>query len=485
MGKKAGLFLLAVCLLAGRCWSDDDSAARHRAGADLSAHRYREALADTEPLLRLHPNDASLWTLRGLALEGLGQTEESLAAFDRALRLDPRYVPALEGAAQTTYLHRDRRAAAYLHRLLLVVPQNETANAMAGAVAWQAKNYGEAVGYFSRAQEAVDHSPTALSEYADCLLKNGEADKADALLTRGVQLHPESTQLRYNLAVLDLQNHNPAAAISLLEPIAAARDAGLLNLLASAYVQASRPDDAFRTLEDAIRIRPDQQSNYLDLAILCLDHNDEKRSIQAAAAGITVLPKAASLYLIRGVAYAQLGDYKEAEDDFVSAAAIEPDQPHSTIAMSMLYSDRQQVDREKELLENQLKKTPGDAVTNYLYADLLMRLGAAPGQPAFRQAKEHVSVSLESRPDSAEAQVLLGRILQEENDSEAALKHFELALRVDPDNQAALNRELLVLRKLHRYDDAQKVITHLKQVLSRNLHQGSGTRQVRADAPAP
>ncbi|HEY1807044.1 MAG TPA: tetratricopeptide repeat protein [Acidobacteriaceae bacterium] len=381
-------------------------------------------------------------------------------------------------------MHRDPRAMHYLQQLLLLAPQNPTANAMAGALAYESHKCDETIQYFTASGETVDQSANALGEFADCLLKADQAAQAERVLSRGLQLHPDNIQLKYNLAVAELGNHQPDQAVALLSPLSTVQDSGLLNLLASAYVQINRPDDAFRTLEDAIRISPEVASNYLDLAILCLDHYQEQRSVQAATAGISRIPGAASLYLIRGVAYAQLGNYDKAEADFKAAARIQPDQPHSTIAMSFIYSDRRQVDKEKQLLLNQLRITPEDAVTNYLYADLLIRLGAEPGQTAFQQAKKHLAISLRSRPDSVEAQVLMGRILEQENDPAGALNHFESALKVDPDNQAALNQELLVLRKLHRRDETDKVIEHLKSVLTKGLQQGIRATQVRTDSGA-
>jgi tetratricopeptide (TPR) repeat protein len=104
----------------------------------------------------------------------------------------------------------------------------------------------------------------------------------------------------------------------------------------------------------------------MDLAILCLEHQQENRSVIAATAGIAKIPKASSLFLIRGVAYAQLAAYDKAENDFAVAAQLNPNRPNSTIAMSLLYSDGNQLDKEKALLQEQLKLTPDDAVTNYL-----------------------------------------------------------------------------------------------------------------------
>jgi tetratricopeptide (TPR) repeat protein len=483
MGKVLFSVLLGLALLfPAPAGGETDSTARHNVASAISSHHYNEALEHLAPLLRAHPEDASLWTLRGLALDGLKQTKQSLASFDRALSIHKDYLPALEGASQTAYRDRDPRATQYVHRLLAVDPANEVANAMAGALAYMVHDCAEVVSYFEQSRGAVYQDENALAEFADCLLKNGSIDEAVDVLARGSHLRPESVQLKYNLAVASLQNHDPATAIRVLEPLAGLGDAGLLNLLASAYTQANRPDDAFRTLENTIELRPLEQSNYLDLAILCLEHHQENRSVIAATAGIARIPKSSSLYLIRGVAYAQLAEYDKAESDFSAAAQIEPDQPHSTIAMSLLYSDRKQPDKERVLLDKQLKVTPNDAVTNYLLAALLTRAGAAPGQPAFEEARAHLAKSLKANPNSAEAQILMGSLCERAEEPSEALEHFQSALRIEPDNRSALDREFLLLRKLHRNSEAAQVSDHLKAVLNNELTQERAASQVRVNA---
>jgi tetratricopeptide (TPR) repeat protein len=481
--KLTALFLslFGVALLfPASAHGETDSAARHNAAAAISSQQYNVALERLAPLLQAHPDDASLWTLRGLALDGLRQTKESLASFDRALAIDQGYLPALEGASQTAYLDRDPRAPRYVQRLLSVDPTNEVANAMAGALAYPSQDCASVVDHFEQSRGAVYKDENALAEFADCLLKIGKAGQALEVLDRGSQLHSASVQLKYDLAVAYLRNHDPAQAVRTLEPLTEVKDSGLLNLLAYAYTQVDRPDDAFRTLENAIELRPLEQSNYLDLAILCLEHSQENRSVIAATAGIARIGKAPDLYLIRGVAYAQLAKYDKAESDFTTAAQLEPNQPHGIIAMSLLYSDRNELQKEKALLDKQLKITPNDAVANYLLADLLIREGAAPGQPEFEEARSDVAKSLMANPNSAEAQILAGRLCERTDEFSAALDHFQSALKVQPDNRAALDQELVLLRKLHRNREASEVSDHLKLVLTSEL---ARERAVRVNPP--
>ena len=477
--------VLAFCFFVCSSHGQGSLAATQKAAESISGGKYAEALTLLTPLTKTYPKDATVWTLRGLAYNGLGDTKQSLIDFDRALAIDKAFVPALRGASQTAYLHHDPRAGVYLQQLLSVAPDNQVANAMAGVLAYEAHDCKAAAAYFGNARDNLFGSATAVEQYADCLLKVGKPSGAMEVLSRIAQMHPDSAQLKYNLAVAQLQAHQPELAIQTLSPLAGEKDSGLLNLLASVYAQANRPDDAFRTLESAIEIDPQAESNYLDLAILCLEHHQEKRSVLAASAGIGKLPKAASLFLIRGVAYAQLADYEKAESDFVEASRIEPEQPHSTIAMSLLYSDRNDLKKEREVLTQQLKTTPNDPVTNYLLADLLMRTGTQPGQPDFQQAQAYLTKSLAGRPDSAEAQILMGKMLEKEDSPAPALEHFQAALAIEPENRSALDHEFALLRKLHRNDEAMEVLAKLKLVLNNELKNDNNQMRVESRAATP
>jgi tetratricopeptide (TPR) repeat protein len=472
-------FLGGVALLASSAHGEDYSEARKAVAGAVSAHQNAEALRLLEPLLKAHPQDPSLWTLRGMALDTPEQTKESIDSFDKALSIDKTYLPALKGASQTAYLRGDPHASQYVQRLLAVAPANEVANAMAAAIAYNAKDCAGSIQYFERSGDEVVKNSVALAEFADCLSRQERWSQANQVLARGLELHPQSVQIRYNLALAKMRDHHPDEAIQVLEPLAGAKDSELLNLLASAYVKANRPDDAFRALENAILISPADETNYLDLAILCLEHNQENRSVIAASAGIAKIPKATTLYLIRGVAYAQIADYGNAEKDFTVAARIDPNQSHSTIAMSMLYSDQNQIDKEKALLVQQLKTTPNDAVANYLMADILLREGAEPGQPQFEEARTDLVRSLVAQPNSAEAQVLMGTLYQQEEKLPEALDHFNMALKVEPDNRSALDHELMLLRKLHRNSEATTVGEHLKSLLSNQVQRERAATQVR------
>jgi tetratricopeptide (TPR) repeat protein len=62
---------------------------------------YEEVIQIADREMRKHPNyaefDAEIWTIKGEALYRLGRFEEAVAAYDEALRINPKYDMALKG----------------------------------------------------------------------------------------------------------------------------------------------------------------------------------------------------------------------------------------------------------------------------------------------------------------------------------------------------------------------------------------------------
>src|SRR6516225_9255621 len=66
----------------------------------LRDKNYAQALDLARQTLKSQPRNDQILTLEALALRGLGREQDALAAFRKALSVNPEYLAALEGAAQ-------------------------------------------------------------------------------------------------------------------------------------------------------------------------------------------------------------------------------------------------------------------------------------------------------------------------------------------------------------------------------------------------
>ncbi|HEX4308925.1 MAG TPA: tetratricopeptide repeat protein [Acidobacteriaceae bacterium] len=431
----------------------------------MTAHRYGEAIAIADKSLQSRPRDPWLLTVRGMALEAQGDSAGALAGYDHALRANPTYVPALKAASQLSYRLHSPRAADDLRRLLAADPHEPAAHAMAGVLDYEAHRCEAAIAHFENARAVVVANETSAIEYASCLTEQHQAAAAVDLLQQVRGSFPDSRNVRYDLALAQMANGENAAALVTLAP-AADDDPGILRLRASFEEQADQLDAAFRDLKQAVEMNPKDERNYMDMALLCLDHEQDQRAADVMTVGLRYLPDNAAFYTIRGIAYTQLSKTEDAEKDFSRAAELDPNNPFGQSAHTILYLQREEPEQARQSLQRQVRLHPADATANILLADLLLHQGAVRGQPEWEQAKAAVSRALKAKPDSVDALNLEGRIDFDENQYDTAHQVLDQARRLDPDNPTTLNRLLLVDRKLGQEDEAHVVAGRLRKLLS-------------------
>jgi tetratricopeptide (TPR) repeat protein len=264
-----------------------------------------------------------------------------------------------------------------------------------------------------------------------------------------------------------VDNGQRDAALATLQS-AADDDPGILNLRALVESAAGDLELAFADLKRAVEMDPAGERNYLDLALLCLDHSQEQLAADVLTAGIARLPNDAALYSVRGIAYAQLSKYDEAQKDFARATELDPAKPLGQVASTVLYVDTDQPEKARQALREQLKKTPDDAVANTLLANLLVHQGAAPGTAEFDEAKAVLARALHTNPDAVDALVLLGKMDLDANDLPGAQGALERA------DRTMLNQMLVIFRKLGRQQDAKRVAERLAASLSEEARKRNG-----------
>ena len=118
---------------------------------------------------------------------------------------------------------------------------------------------------------------------------------------------------------------------------------------------------------------PQNVNLYVDFANLSSAHDSFQVGIDVVSDGIGQLPKAAPLYLARGVLYVQLAEYDKAEADFEKAHELDPNQSLSSAAQGLLAAQQNDLDRALAKVQAKLARKPNDPILLYLQADFLPR----------------------------------------------------------------------------------------------------------------
>jgi tetratricopeptide (TPR) repeat protein len=430
----------------------------------LRAGQFVKALQILQPELEKDPKNTQLWALRGIALSGKGDRREALGAFRHALGISPDYLPALEGAAQIEYEDGGKDAVALLQHVLHLRPQDPTSHAMLAVLAYRRGDCASAVSHFEQSGSLVESQPGALQEYGDCLVRRKETEKAISLFSRALarSSSPDGA-VRCLLASVQMMAQHASDAIATLQPLLQQNtaDANVLDLAASAYEADGNTPEAVRLLRQAIVADPHRINLYLDFANVSLDHQSFQVGVDMINAGLGAEPKAAALYVARGVLYVQLAQYQKAEADFEMADALDPIQSVGSAAEGLAAVQANDPDRALAAVQAKLAKKPNDPFLLYLRAEILTQRGPDPGSAEFRQAMESARKAISLRPSLASAHDVLAKLYLQAGQNTAAIEQSRKALDSDPKDQTALYHLIQALRKSGRTNDIPALLKRL------------------------
>lgn len=465
----AGL-TLPWCLVAGH-------AQRERVSVEqietlIRAHDYSHALQLSNESLAKAPTDFRLWTLKGIVLSIQRNEPDALAAFDKALSLSPNYSPALKGAVELLYRTGDQRAVPLLERILKADPKDETAEEMLAMLQRRAGHCEPAVEHFASLADSIQSHPTSLEAYGDCLVQLGRTNEAIPVFQRLVALLPGRAYLQYDLALVLIAAKENDAALQVLSPLLTPdqQDPDVLSLASEAFEATGDTPKSAALLRRAIVLNPTMASYYVAFASICLDHDSFQVGIDMVNAGIARIPSDPSLYISRGLLYAQLAQFDNAEADFDKAEQLDSKLSLGSYAVDLAELAQNNPDQALVQARSQLKAHPESALLHYLLAELLMNQAPTAGSPAFEEALRSVQTALKLQPHLVSARNLLGSIYLRSGQYDLAIEQCRTVLNESPSDETAAYHLLIALRHSGK-NDTDEIKTLVKKISE--MHQAS------------
>jgi tetratricopeptide (TPR) repeat protein len=444
-----------------------------QAAADLQDGHPEAALAVLSPLIKSNPNDYKGLTLTGMALASTGRGEEAISTFEKALDARPGYPPALKGLALSEMtLNRYDAAKGHFGQLLTATPQDGIAHAGLGEIAFIQGRFDDAIHEFEKSDPLYRNDPRLLVEYARANIQKNQNAKAVAALSgtpensnslihfeagsllaslkayelaaRQFELalpnYPDRYSAGFNLVLARVKAHKYPQAIHEGEALISSgyRKAELYNLLAEAYEGSGNTKQAYDSLRTATQLDPLDETNYLDLITLCLDHKNYDLASEIARIGLEKIPRSERLHLQLGVVLAMKTQFEEAGREFELAANLAPDRSLPLVALALVCIQTNRSNEAAQQLRNRVRQFPDDYLGLWFLAEALNRGGATPGSPEQKEAIEALRHSVRLDPDISQSQELLGKLLAREGQLPEAATHLERAIKLQPDNVAAL-----------------------------------------------
>jgi tetratricopeptide (TPR) repeat protein len=263
-------------------------------------------------------------------------------------------------------------------------------------------DYALSAPLFDEALSLEPNSPTLLLDYAQTALTMGDFAHAKTLATEFIGTYPKDRQ----------------------------RLAQAHQILGRALLKLNRDQEARRELETALALDPTFANGY-DLAVACLDLDDEKCAVQIFGEMERSFGDTAEIHLAFGRAYGDSDFQPRAIPEFRKAIEENPRLPgaHYLLAAVLLSSgsDQSPLESAEAELRKELAISPRDAMT---YAALGK---IAVARTNYAEAETYLNRAISLDPQSPDAYLYLGQTYFDTNrfdDAETALRK-SVALTTD------------------------------------------------------
>jgi predicted Zn-dependent protease len=460
-----------LIVMASVCASREP-AAYARAKALIREGEVEQGVALLKPLLESQPRNLKALNLLGIALTAKGDLDAANRQFARALEIDPSFYPALKNLALNEFNLKNVTASErHLKQALRFAATDPVIHAYLGRIALERRDYPLAARHLTRAGPLLYQDPALAADLVQSQLEAGRGTDALGTLAManlgraplGLQLRvavmlaqhghceealplfeaarvrdPDSYDVGFDLGICYVETRRFQQAIGLLRGL---RDSGhttadLDNLLAEAFEGAQMTQEALDALREATLLAPDVEENYLDLAVLCVDHEAYDLGLEVLEAGLSQRPRSDRLLLQRGVLYALKGEIERADESFLLAAALAPDKNLAQASMSIAHLQIDDAQTAVRALRRRVEERPDDPLLQYLLGKALLQSAANPDTAQMAEAEAALELSVRLNGSFAPSRAELGRLYLKTQRIGEAVAMLEKSLEMDPKDQA-------------------------------------------------
>jgi superkiller protein 3 len=376
-------------------------------------------------------------------------------------------------------------------------PTNERALTMLGVVRGRQNRYPEAEALFRRVLQLNPKSMVATMNLAGAMLAQDKPEDAIQQYNQAIQLNPQNSDLKIEVAKLQLAHGNFAEALAALDAIKSSQfPPPAIALKAASLLGMGRRADA----EAMIAKAQGSPGAALELAHVFVDATEPDSALKALSL-INPVPKplAVRVHYLRGRALAQKGNAAAAQASFRLALAADPKSIESLLAMAQMFAVQKKHADSMAMLEKaralspdsrdvlrhfvveamqagqndkalqaaqELQRKSPELDDRYLVASVMVQqkqylaashiledyVAQRPQDPRaylglgiaylnllrYPEARQALERSLQLKPDLAEAEFQSGLLASQEGRRQDAVQHWQRAVELQPQHAQAL-----------------------------------------------
>ncbi|HQR71465.1 MAG TPA: PEP-CTERM system TPR-repeat protein PrsT [Burkholderiaceae bacterium] len=454
-----------------------------------------KALQTAQALTKKQPNSALAYQVLGAVHGSRREYAAARAAFDRALAIDPVYLPAAASLAKLDLA--DGKPAEARGRFEAVVakdPKNEQALlALAEIMVRMRAPVSEVEAVLKRAVAAKPESPSARVALIGIYLQGNRSREALAAAQEASAALGQDPRVMDALGRAQLAAGDTNQAIETFNRLSAAQPKSPAPLvrLASAYVAGKEFDRAIGALQRAQKLAPNDATIARDLVATNLLAGKNEAAVKEARAYQQANPKFVVGYILEGDAYVTGRQWAPAEHAYREALKADPAATAAAIKLHGVIGASGRKSEADGFGRKWLAEHPSDNVFRGYLAEQALRLGDlksavalysaiiaqqpdnavalnnlawAAGQLGDPKALGYAERALKLAPDSPQILDTIGVLLVAKGDTAAGLERLSRAVALAPDRHDVRLNYAKALLKAGRTEEGRKELQQLQAV---------------------
>jgi tetratricopeptide (TPR) repeat protein len=367
---------------------------------------------------------------RGLSLLRLKQPQLAITAFQQAVKVDAKFMPAYKSLAYALSVsNRDLEAVAAMQTAIKSSPKNNGLYISQGLNLFKLKRYSAA---FTAFNTAIDLQPNNYLNYFIRSLyytKLKQYPQALADIDRAVQLDPQDATLYYVLRgnIYGYLRQYSRSIVDYNKAIELTPQLAMTYAVRGAtYTQQKQYSQALTDLNKAIQLGDNNATTYASRGEV---YRLQKQSTSALADYTTAIqldPKYVDAYNDRGTIYADLKQYPEALADYTESLQINPQYLNGYNNRGNLYIAQQQYSLALADFNKLLQLDPKDA-NGYNNRGVVYFV-----QKQYALSLADCNKAIQLDPQNAIAYINRGEIYYEMGEPNKAIKAWQQSIALDP-----------------------------------------------------
>ncbi len=364
--------------------------------------------------------------------------------------MDSRY-KELSDRAFKLHKNNNLKEAEEIYTLLLQINPNDiNILNLYGLLCISQKKYVEAIKYLTK---AVIFRPNAYisGNLAKAYFEAGIFDKAIILFERIAKEAP-SDDIYYSLGLSykQIKNYNKSInAYKMALNLNPNHFSALYNL-ANTYKELNKDSEAKEYALKAIAINPNDESVNSLISEIYSSEKNYNEAIEALKKCILVNNKEYLYFYNIAIYYSKIDKKEEAEKNYLDALKLNPNHVSSLVNLASLYKENNKNESLK-LLEKAYKISSNEETLCLSLAQVYRDL--------YKNSKSKTIIKklLMNNPNCADAYMILGTNYMDEGKYRTALKNYEKALQISPNNLNFQHCKATALKYMGKIDEAERL----------------------------